>query len=144
MGLVIDAELMEATGTAERDAALMMAERIAGTNRVTLAGDKGYDTRDFVAELRHMNITPHVAQNTSRRGSAIDNRTTRHAGYAVSQRRRKTVEEFFGWLKTVAGQRKTKYRGLWRVGWIFTFAAAAYNLVRMRTLAALAVPAAAA
>ena len=144
-GLVIDSELMEATGTAERDAALMMAERIAGTNRVTLVGDKGYDTRDFVAELRHMNITPHVAQNTSRRGgSAIDNRTTRHAGYAVSQRRRKAVEEFFGWLKTVAGQRKTKYRGLWRVGWIFTFAAAAYNLVRMRTLAALAVPAAAA
>src|SRR3974377_1769194 len=97
-GLVIDTELMEATGTAERDAALMMAERIAGPNRVRLAGDKGYATRDFVAELRHMNITPHVAQNTSRRGSAIDNRTTRHAGYAVNQRRRKTVEEFFGWL----------------------------------------------
>jgi transposase len=142
-GLVMDTELIEANGTAERDAALLMAERIAGTNRVTLAGDKGYDTRDFIAELRHMNITPHVAQNTSRRGgSAIDHRTTRHGGYAVSQRRRKTVEEFFGWLKTVAGQRKTKYRGLWRVGWIFTFAAAAYNLVRMRTLATLAVPAA--
>jgi IS5 family transposase len=142
-GLVMDTELIEANGTAERDAALLMAERIAGTNRVTLAGDKGYDTRDFVAELRHMNVTPHVAQNTSRRGgSAIDHRTTRHDGYAVSQRRRKTVEEFFGWLKTVAGQRKTKYRGLWRVGWIFTFAAAAYNLVRMRTLATLAVPAA--
>jgi hypothetical protein len=90
-----------------------------------------------------MNITPHVAQNTSRRGgSAIDHRTTRHGGYAVSQRRRKMVEAFFGWLKRVAGQRKTKYRGLWRVGWIFTFAAAAYNLVRMRTLATLAVPAA--
>ena len=144
-GLVVDTELMEATGTAERDAALLMAERIAGDHRVTLAGDKAYDTRAFVAELRHMNIAPHVAQNTARSGgSAIDRRTTRHAGYAASQRRRKTVEEFFGWLKTVAGQRKTKYRGLWRVGWAFTLAAAAYNLVRMRTLAALAVPAAAA
>lgn len=144
-GLVMDTELFEATGTAERDAGLMMAERIEGDHRVTLAGDKAYDTRDFVAELRHMNVTPHVAQNVNRSGgSAIDGRTTRHAGYAVSQQRRKTVEEFFGWLKTVAGQRKTKYRGVWRVGWIFTFAAAAYNLVRMRTLAALAVPAAAA
>jgi hypothetical protein len=112
---------------------------------VTLAGDKGYDTRDFVREMRHMNITPHVAQNTSRSGgSAIDGRTTRHAGYVVSQQRRKVIEEFFGWLKTVAGQRKTRYRGIWRVGWIFTFAAAAYNLVRMRTLAATALRAAAA
>jgi transposase len=144
-GLVIDTELWEATGTAERDAGLVMAERIAGTDRVTLAGDKGYDTREFVAECRHMNVTPQVAQNTTRAGgSAIDRRTTRHAGYRISQQRRKIVEEFFGWLKTVAGQRKTKYRGLWRVGWIFTFAAAAYNLVRMRTLATLAVPAAAA
>lgn len=135
-GLVVDTELLPATGTAERDAAMMMAERIEGTKRVTLAGDKGYDTRHVVAEMRHMNITPHVAQNTARRGgSAIDGRTTRHAGYAVSQQRRKLVEEFFGWLKTVAGQRKTRYRGVWRVGWIFTFAAAAYNLVRMRTLA---------
>jgi transposase len=143
-GLVVDTELWEATGTAERDAALMMAERIAGADRVTLAGDKGYDTHDLVAELRHMNITPQVAQNTARPGgSAIAGRTTRHPGYALSQQRRKTVEEFFGWLKTVAGQRKTKYRGVWRVGWIFTFAAAAYHLVRMRTLAALAaVPAA--
>jgi len=144
-GLVVDTALWEATGTAERDAALVMTERIAGTDRVTVAGDKGYDTREFVAEMRHMNITPQVAQNTTRSGgSAIDDRTTRHAGYAVSQQRRKIVEEFFGWLKTVAGQRKTKYRGLWRVGWIFTFAAAAYNLVRMRTLATLTVPAAAA
>jgi hypothetical protein len=92
-----------------------------------------------------MNVTPQLAQNTTRAGgSAIDGRTTRHAGYRISQQRRKIVEEFFGWLKTVAGQTKTKYRGLWRVGWIFTFAAAAYNLVRMRTLATLAVPAAAA
>ena len=144
-GLVVDTELWEATGTAERDAALVMAQRIEGTDRVTVAGDKGYDAREFVAEMRHMNITPQVAQNTARcGGSAIDGRTTQHAGYAVSQRRRKVVEEFFGWLKTVAGQRKTKYRGIWRVGWIFTFAAAAYNLVRMRTLATLAVPTAAA
>jgi len=144
-GLVVDTELLHATGTAERDAAMMMAERIEGMERVTLAGDKGYDTRDFVREMRHMNITPHVAQNTSRSGgSAIDGRTTRHAGYVVSQQRRKVIEEFFGWLKTVAGQRKTRYRGIWRVGWIFTFAAAAYNLVRMRTLAATALRAAAA
>ncbi len=136
-GLVVDAELLQANGTAERDAALLMAERIPGDGRVTMAGDKGYDTKDFVAELRHMNVTPHVAQNASgNRRSAIDARTTRHAGYAISQRRRKIVEEFFGWLKTVAGQRKTKYRGLWRVGWAFTLAAAAYNLVRMRSLLA--------
>lgn len=139
-GLVVDTQMWEATGTAERDAALVMTERISGAGRVTLAGDKGYDTREFVAELRHMNVTPHVAQNTTRPGgSAINQRTTRHVGYAISQQRRKVVEEFFGWLKTVAGQRKTKYRGIWRVGWIFTFAAAAYNLVRMRTLAAKAV-----
>jgi IS5 family transposase len=139
-GLVVDTELLEANGTAERDAALLMAERIAGNQRVTVAGDKAYDTRDFVAELRQMNVTPHVAQNTARSGgSAIDGRTTRHAGYRVSQQRRKIVEEFFGWLKTVAGQRKTRYRGIWRVGWVFTFAAAAYNVVRMRTLLALPV-----
>jgi transposase len=136
-GLVVDAELLQANGTAERDAALLMTERIPGDGRVTLAGDKGYDTKDFVAELRQMNVTPHVAQNAyANRRSAIDGRTTRHAGYGISQRRRKVVEEFFGWLKTVAGQRKTKYRGLWRVGWAFTLAAAAYNLVRMRNLLA--------
>jgi transposase len=139
-GLIVDAELLQANGTAERDAALIMAERIAGDGRVTLGGDKGYDTREFVSELRGMNVTPHVAQNTARNGgSAIDSRTTRHSGYAISQRRRKVVEECFGWLKTVAGQRKTKYRGFWRVGWAFTLAAAAYNLVRMRNLMTLAV-----
>jgi IS5 family transposase len=139
-GLIVDAELLQANGTAERDAALIMAERIAGDGRVTLGGDKGYDTREFVSELRGMNVTPHVAQNTARSGgSAIDSRTTRHSGYAISQRRRKVVEECFGWLKTVAGQRKTKYRGFWRVGWAFTLAAAAYNLVRMRNLMTLAV-----
>jgi len=142
-GLVVDAEQFQANGTAERDAALIMAERLNGNGPLTMAGDKGYDTREFVAELRGMNVTPHVAQNTGRRGgSAIDKRTTRHTGYAISQRRRKIVEEFFGWLKTVAGQRKTRYRGIWRVGWAFTFAAAAYNLVRMRNLLASPVQAA--
>jgi transposase len=136
-GLVVDVEVLQANGTAERDAALLMTERIAGEDRITVAGDKGYDTKDFVKELRGMNITPHIAQNTARPGgSAIDTRTTRHEGYRASQQRRKIVEEVFGWMKTVGGQRKTKYRGLWRVGWIFTFAAAAYNLVRMRTLTA--------
>jgi transposase len=139
-GLVVDVELLQANGTAERDAALLMSERIAGEDRVTVAGDKGYDTKDFVKELRGMNVTPHVAQNTKRPGgSAIDRRTTRHDSYRVSQQRRKIVEEVFGWMKTIGGQKKTKYRGLWRVGWIFTFAAAAYNLVRMRTLATVAV-----
>jgi transposase len=138
-GLVIDVELLQANGTAERDAALLMTERIAGQERVTVAADKGYDTTEFVKEMRGMNVTPQVARNTNRPGgSAIDARTTRHAGYQVSQRRRKIVEEVFGWMKTVGGQKKTKYRGLWRVGWIFTFAAAAYNLVRMRTLATIA------
>ena len=136
-GLVVDTELLQANGRAERDAALLMTERIPGAGRLTVAGDKGYDTKDFVGELRQMNVTPHVAQNVyGNRRSAIDERTTRHAGYEISQRRRKVVEEFFGWLKTVAGQRKTKYRGLWRVGWAFTLAAAAYNLVRMRNLLA--------
>jgi IS5 family transposase len=144
-GLVVDAELFPANGMAERDAALIMSERIPGNDRVTVAGDKGYDTRDFVAELRQMNVTPHVAQNVARSGgSAIDGRTTRHAGYRISQQRRKIVEEFFGWLKTVAGQRKTRYRGIWRVGWAFSFAAAAYNLVRMRRLLAPPVQSAAA
>lgn len=144
-GLVVDVEVLQANGTAERDAALLMMERLSGEDRVTVAGDKGYDTKEFVKELRRMNITPHVAQNTVRPGgSAIDTRTTRHPGYQVSQQRRKIVEEVFGWMKTVGGQRKTKYRGLWRVGWIFTFAAAAYNLVRLRTLTAIATAAASA
>jgi transposase len=134
-GLVVDAELLQCNGTAERDAALLMAERIEGAGRVTVAGDKGYDTREFVRELRGMNVTPHVAQNVSRPGgSAIDGRTTRHAGYKVSQQKRKRVEEVFGWLKTVGMLRKTRHRGVFKVGWAFTFAATAYNLVRMRNL----------
>jgi transposase len=140
-GLVVDTELLQCNGTAERDAALLMAERIAGETRVTIGADKGYDTQGWIAEVRGMNITPHVAQNENRRGgSAIDARTTRHPGYKISQMRRKRVEEVFGWLKTVAMLRKTKLRGVLRVGWAFTFAATAYNLVRMRNLLASPVP----
>jgi len=134
-GLVVDTELLQCSGTAERDAAMLMAERIEGDERVTLAADKGYDTKDFVKEMRHMNVTPHVSQNERRPGgSAIDGRTTRHPGYKVSQQKRKRIEEVFGWLKTVGALRKMRLRGLFKVGWVFTFAAAAYNLVRMRNL----------
>jgi hypothetical protein len=102
---------------------------------MTLGGDKNYDTREHVAALRQLKVTPHVAQDTARLGgSAIDQRTTRHAGYAVSQTKRQRVEEIFGWFKTVALMRKTHIRGLRQVGWIFTWTAAAYNLVRMRNL----------
>src|SRR5437660_2718030 len=139
-GLVVDTELLQCNGTAERDAALLLAERVEGRQRVTLAADKGYDTKEFVAEMRRMNVTPHVAQNEKRPGgSAIDGRTTRHDGYQISMRKRKRIEEVFGWLKTVALLRKTRHRGVFRVGWVFTFAAAAYNLVRMRNLLSLAV-----
>lgn len=134
-GLVVDTELLSPSGTAERDAAMMMAERIDNAARVTVAADKGYDTREFVRTMRERNATPHVAQNENRRGgSAIDGRTTRHAGYQISQRKRKRIEEVFGWMKTVGMLRKTRHRGIFKVEWVFTFAAAAYNLVRMRTL----------
>jgi transposase len=134
-GLVVDTELLQPSGLAERDAAMMMAQRIEGTERATVAGDKGYDTRDFVTAMRSLNVTPHVAQNEKRRGgSAIDGRTTRHEGYKISQRKRKRIEEVFGWMKTVGMLRKTRHRGVFTVGWVFTFAAAAYNLVRMRNL----------
>jgi hypothetical protein len=131
-GLVIDACLTPADGHAERIAALHMIEpRADRPQAITLGADKAYDAEDFVNELRAMKVTPHVAQNTSGRSSAIDSRTTRHAGYAVSQRTRKRIEEVFGWIKTIAGQEKTKFRGRERVGWTFTFAAAAYNLTRL-------------
>jgi len=135
-GLVVDVRLTQASGTAEREAALEMLGHKPATKPVTLGGDRGYDTRGFVAATRELKVTPHVAQNDSNRRSAIDERTTRHEGYAVSQRKRKRVEEVFGWIKTVAHQRKTRFRGLARVGWMFTLAAAAYNLVRMRNLQA--------
>jgi transposase len=134
-GLIVNTEVFQANGTAERDAALILLEQLPGTRRVTVGGDKGYDTRDFVRECRHMNVTPHVAQNVRRNGgSAVDGRTTRHGGYEVSQRKRKRIEECFGWLKTIALMRKVRHRGIEKVGWVFTFAAAAYNLVRMRNL----------
>lgn len=133
-GLVVETELTLATGTAEREAALAMMEERSGQGGVTLGGDKNYDVHDFVQKLRGRKVTPHVAQNTTNRSSAIDARTTRHAGYAVSQRKRKQVEEIFGWMKTVALMRKVRHRGRQLVGWMFTLAAAVYNLVRMRNL----------
>jgi transposase len=142
-GLVVNAEVFQANGMAERAAALVMLEQLPGTNRITVGADKGYDTREFVAECRHLKVTPHVAMNTGRRGgSAIDQRTARHAGYEVSQKKRKRIEECFGWMKDIALMRKMKHRGLEKVGWLFTFAAAAYNLVRMRKLMAISVGAA--
>lgn len=134
-GLLVDACLTFADGHAERVAALHMIEPLADRpRRIMLGADKAYDTEDFVNELRSMKVTPHVARNTRGRRSAIDGRTTRHGGYAASQRIRKRIEEAFGWFKTVARQDKTKFRGRDRVGWVFTFAAAAYNLVRLPKL----------
>ena len=131
-GLLVDACLTPADGHGERVAALHMIEPLADRpRRITLGADKGYDAQDFVNELRAMRVTPHVAQNSNGRRTAIDGRTTRHAGYAASQRVRKRIEEAFGWIKTVAGQEKTRFRGRHRVAWAFTFAAAAYNLVRL-------------
>jgi transposase len=142
-GLIVTTEVFQANGTAERDAALVMLEQIPGENRVTVGADKGYDTKDFVAECRNLKVTPHVTQNVNRNGgSAVDGRTIRHAGYAISQRKRKRIEESFGWLKTIALMRKVRHRGIQKVGWVFTFAAAAYNLVRMRNLLVPAVQAA--
>ena len=141
-GLIVSSRVWEATGTAERDAAMEMLQEVPGTGRVTVGGDKGFDTAEFVRECRNLRVTPHVAQNLARRGgSAIDGRTTRHAGYRISQKKRKRIEECFGWLKTIALLRKVRHRGTLKVDWIFTFACAAYNLVRMRNLMAAAVPA---
>ena len=133
-GLVVNATVTPATGTAERDAAVALIEAQAPTRRITLGGDKNDDTHQFVQDLRERQVTPHVAQHTTHRASAIDGRTTRHPGYAISQQKRKRVEEVFGWMKTVGLLRKVKLRGVQRVGWLFTFAAAVYNLVRMRNL----------
>ncbi len=128
-GLLVGACLTRADGQAERVAALALLEPHADRPRaITVGADKAFDAQDFVNELRSMKVTPHVAQNTARR-SAIDRRTTRHPGYAASQRVRKRIEEAFGWIKTVAGQEKTRFRGAERVGFAFTLAAAAYNLV---------------
>jgi transposase len=133
-GLAVDVELTEANGRAEREAGLEMAKRLRRRGCTTLGADKGYDTQDFVDGLRELGVTPHVAQNTSGRSSRIDGRTTRHAGYEQSQKKRKLVEQIFGWLKTTAVLRQTRHRGRERVAWMFTFAAAAYNMVRIRNL----------
>lgn len=134
-GLIVEARVTEANGTAERDAAMGMAMNISTEHRKTIGADKAYDTNDFVGVMGALNVTPHVAQNTERRGgSAIDERTTRHAGYDVSQKKRKLIEEVFGWLKTVGPMRRPHFRGLKRMSWWFKFSVAVYNLVRIRNL----------
>jgi transposase len=134
-GLIVDTRLTCADGHAERIAALSMIEpRADRPHAISVGADKAYDAEDFVNELKSMNVRPHVAQNTNGRRSAIDGRTTRHAGYGMSQKIRKRIEEGFGWIKTIAGQRKTRFRGRDKVGWAFAFAAAAYNLVRLPKL----------
>ncbi|MEW6748042.1 MAG: IS5 family transposase [Planctomycetota bacterium] len=136
-GLILDALVTEATGTAEREAALVLLDRRqTPRKRVTLGADKGYDTRAFVESLRQREVTPHIARNTSRRRSAIDRRTTQHPGYAISQRLRKRIEEIFGWAKTVGGGRKLRYVGVKKNQLWATFTAVAFNLVRMANLEA--------
>src|SRR5438094_691674 len=134
-GLVVDASVVPATGTGERDAATSLVASLP-RRRVTIGGDKGYDTSGFVETLRALEASPHIAQKKKSR--TLDGRTTRHPGYAISQRARKRIEEVFGWMKTVGGLRKLRHRGGGRVNWQFLFAAAAYNMVRMRTLEATA------
>jgi transposase len=134
-GIAVNGCVTLAEGRAEVEAAVAMVEEIPGQHRVTVGGDKAYDTKEFVQEMRDHRVTPHVALKAT---TIIDARTTRHSGYAISQQKRKRVEEIFGWLKTIGGLRKTRHRGVERVGWMFTFALAAYNLVRMRNLAAAA------
>jgi transposase len=135
-GLVVAAQLTAATGRAEREAAGRLIEDLPGRHRITVGADRAYDTTDFVTALRDLKATPHVAQNLSGRASRIDRRTVRHPGYLASQRARKRIEEAFAWIKTIAGQAKTKFRGPARVGWSFTLAAAAYNLIRLPKLLA--------
>ena len=139
-GLVSEVCLTHATGTAERDAALTLVGRLGGERRITLGADKGYDAQAFIAELRSRHVTPHIAavRRVSKTGavrhSAIDGRTTRHPGYEISQRKRKRIEEVFGWVKAAAGLRQTKHRGRERVGWCFILAMTAYNLIRLPKL----------
>jgi transposase len=134
-GLIVSAMLTQADGYAERVAALTMVEEVPGKRRITLGGDRGFDTEEFVASCRTRHVTPHVAQSTTNRASRIDARTLRHAGYEISQRKRKRIEECFGWMKTIGLMRKTRHKGTERVGWMFVFTAAVYNLVRFRNLA---------
>ena len=135
-GLICECELTQASGSAEREAALRLLtkQRARRRGRLSVGADKGYDTKDFVAGVRELGATPHVAVKD--RCSAIDGRTTRHAGYATSQRRRKLIEEGYGWMKDIGGLRKLRHRGTVKVAALFTFTCAAYNLVRLRTLLA--------
>jgi len=135
-GLAMSTVVTQANGMAERVAAEVLIQQVRTRGQITVGADKAYDTRDFVTTCRRLRTTPHVAQNTTNRSSAIDGRTTRHDSYSVSQRKRKCIEEIFGWLKTVGLVRKTRHRGRDRVGWMFTFAVAVYNLVRIRNLTA--------
>jgi transposase len=137
-GLLVDLRVAEADGRAERDTALfMLADHKDPTRTITVAGDKGYDTHDFVVDCRAINVVPHVAQNFhERKQSAIDRRTTRHPGYVISQRIRKRVEEIFGWCKTVGGLRRTRYRGQRRTQMAAYLVGAAYNLLRISRLTA--------
>ena len=133
-GLIADTRTTEASARAERETVLAMIAARPGTDRLTLGADKGYNTQDFVETPRCANVSPHVTQNNTDRRSAIDPRTTRHRGYAVSQRIRKRIEEGFGWAKTIGGMCKLKHRGLAKVDFQFSLTFAAYNLVRLRTL----------
>ena len=137
-GLVVDTLVTITSGTAEREAAVMMLDQIPGRGRITVGADKGYDCKEFIEDCRDLNATPHVARNE--RGSAIDARTTRHEGYGISLRIRKRVEEVFGWLKTIGCLGKLHHRGCNRVDAIFSFATAAYNLIRIRNLTAQGYP----
>ncbi|MHB8756202.1 MAG: IS5 family transposase [Candidatus Acidiferrales bacterium] len=135
-GFLVNTLVTQADGTAERDAALLMASQIPGVKPVTLGGDKNYDTQELVRYLRDMKVTPHVAQNNKNRRSAIDGRTTEHPGYALSQKKRKRIEESFGWMKSIGMLKKVKLRGREKVSWLFTFVAAVYNLYRLQRLQA--------
>ncbi|MHB0887244.1 IS5 family transposase [Acidithiobacillus sp.] len=131
-GLIAEEMVTTADGTAEVDAAVRMVDDLGGTQRITLGADKGYDCREFVQDLRDRKVTPHVARK--RKGSAIDGRTTRHAGYAMSIHARRRIESIFGWMKTIGGLRKTRFQGLERVGLHFSLAATAYNILRISRL----------
>ena len=137
-GLVVSTRHTQATGKAEREAALNMAKEIKKKKRTkgrrTMGADKAYDTGDFVEEMRKLNVTPHVAQNNTNRESAINERTIRHPGYAISRWKRKIVEEVFGWLKTIGLMRKTRHKGVERGGWVFTCTNEVYNLIRIRNI----------
>lgn len=135
-GLAVGTRVTEAGGRSEREAALEMVLDLADGKRVTLGADKGYDVLEFIRQMRDLEVTPHIAVRKERRRGGVDGRTTRHEGYTISQRKRKLVEQIFGWAKTVGMLRKTRHRGRKRVSWVFTFTMAAYNLVRMRSLLA--------